>query len=45
VSGVGVEGGQDAVGRHAAQEPQRRDAGPGADLDDGAGLQCCRGDT
>ena len=39
VLGLDVDGGQDAVGAHAAQQPEAGDAGAGADLDDGAGLE------
>ena len=34
VLGLDVDGGQDAVGAHAAQQPEPGDAGAGADLDD-----------
>ena len=37
VLGVGVDRGQHPVGTHAAQQPQRRDAGAGAQLDHVAG--------
>ena len=39
VLGLDVDGGQHAVGAHAAQQPQPGDAGAGADLDDGAGVE------
>ena len=35
---LGVDGGEDAVGAHAAEHPDAGHAGAGADLDDGAGL-------
>ena len=38
VLGLGVDGGEHAVGAHAAQQPDAGDAGAGADLDDRAGL-------
>ena len=39
VLGLDVDGGQHAVGAHAAQQPQAGDAGAGADLDDRAGVE------
>ena len=39
VLGLDVDRGQDAVGAHAAQQPEPGDAGAGADLDHRAGLE------
>ena len=39
VLGLDVDGGQDPVAAHPAQQPGARNAGAGADLDDRAGVQ------
>jgi hypothetical protein len=39
VLGLHIDGGQHAVGAHAAQQPQARDTGAGADLHHGAGIE------
>jgi hypothetical protein len=39
VLALGVDAGEDAALPHAGQQPQRRDAGAGAELDDGLGAR------
>ncbi len=39
VLGLDVDGGEHSVGPHPAQQPDSRDAGAGADLDHGAGVE------
>jgi hypothetical protein len=38
VLGLDVDGGEHAIGPHAAQQPEPRHPGAGADLDDGSGV-------